>query len=41
MQITNHLLVRENQQNYSNMANKLGDLHVYFDKRPMKYEPMK
>jgi len=39
--IENPDVVTENQQNYSNMANKLGDLHVYFDKRPMKYEPMK
>ena len=34
-------VVKENRRNYSNMANKIGILHVYFDKRPMKYEPMK
>ena len=33
-------LIGENQARYSNVINKLGDLHVYDDGRPMKYEPM-
>ena len=39
--VENPDVVTENQQNYSNMADKLGDLHVYHDGKPMKYEPMK
>jgi hypothetical protein len=39
--VENSDVIIENKQNYMNMANKLGDLHVYNDGRPMKYEHMK
>jgi len=32
-------VITENQLRYSNVLDKLGDLHIYHDKRPMKYEP--
>jgi len=35
------IVINENKTNYPNMADKLGDLHVYNDGRPMKYEHMK
>ena len=39
--VENPDVIIENKQNYMNMANKLGDLHVYTDGREMKYEHMK
>jgi len=36
--VENSKVILENQMKYSNLSNKLGDLHVYYDKRPMKYE---
>jgi aspartyl/asparaginyl beta-hydroxylase (cupin superfamily) len=39
--VENPDVIIENKQNYMNMANKLGDLHVYADGRQMKYEHMK
>jgi hypothetical protein len=36
--IEKQLLIKENEKRYSNVANKLGDLHIYNDGRPMKYE---
>ena len=34
-------VITENKVNYTNMANKLGDLHIYEDGRQMKYENIK
>jgi len=31
-------IIQLNQNNYNNLSNKLGDLHVYYDQRPMVYE---
>jgi len=39
--VESQIVINENKTNYSNMADKLGDLHVYNDGRPMKYEHIK
>lgn len=36
--VENSKVILENQGKYSNLSHKLGDLHVYYDKRPIKYE---
>ena len=32
-------VIAENRRNYANVLDKLGDLHIYHDRRPMNYEP--
>lgn len=39
-EIEKPVLMAENKSHYSNVLNKLGDLHIYHDGRPMKYEPV-
>ena len=31
-------IIQLNQNNYNDLSNKLGDLHIYYDQRPMVYE---